>query len=520
MDSSTSRTRLIPGSNKVDLLLGIDFGTGGCKISVLDTRGNLVASASEELTTSHPRPGWAEQQPADWYRVLLGCFSKLGASGLVPLERIVALALDGSTHNAVLLDRQMIPLRPTIMWTDQRSTEEVAWLEQNHGEEIFRIGYQRPAPTWTLPQLLWLRKNEPEVFGKLSKILFLKDYVRYLLTGVVCTDHIEAQGSLFYDMAERRWSAELCAMAGVPLGSLPELVSPVDRVGRITAKAAGETGLREGIPVICGSSDSAVEDYAAGAISEGQAVIKLATAGNFNVMTSRAIPNPKTLTYSHVVPGMWYSVTATNAAAICMRWFRENFCESDKRDGAATGVNPYELMGLLAAKSTAGARGIFFHPYLQGERSPYWDSTLRGSFTGLSMAHTRGDLIRAVMEGVAFSLRDCRRVLDGMKLPITEIRLIGGGAKDPLWAQIVCDVLEVPVNLPTHSDASAGSALLAGVGIGIFSDERDAVNRCVRLSAQLQPQPDAASRYSALFSTYQRIHDAMAAIYPDGVHSS
>ena len=425
------------------------------------------------------------------------------------MDRIVALALDGSTHNAVLLDRQMTPLRPTIMWTDQRSTEESSWLAQNHGEEIFQIAYQRPSPTWTLPQLLWLRKNEPEVFGRISKILFLKDYVRYLLTGVACTDRIEAQGSLLYDMAGRRWSPELCAMAGVPVESLPSLVSPVDVVGKITAQAARETGLREGLPVICGSSDTAVEDYAAGAISEGQCVIKLATAGNFNVMTMRAVPGPRTLTYSHVVPGMWYSATATSSAAICLRWLRDNFCEGEKRDGAASGVNAYELMGRAAAESPVGARGIFFHPYLQGERSPYWDSSLRGSFSGLSLAHSRGDLIRAAMEGVAFSLRDCRRVLEEMKLPMNEIRLIGGGSRDPLWAQIVCDVLGTPVILPTHSDASAGSALLAGVGIGIFSDERDAVNRCVRVAAHLQPQPAAAATYDSLFPTYRRIHDLM-----------
>lgn len=489
----------------MDLLLGIDFGTGGCKVSALDTEGRVVASFGEELTTAHPRPGWAEQEPSDWYRALAGCLAKLRERGLA--DRIVALALDGSTHNAVLLDHRMAPLRPTIMWTDQRSAEEAAWLEQHHGEEIFRIGYQRPTPTWTLPQLLWLQKNEPDVFGKIAHILFLKDYVRYLLTGVACTDHIEAQGSLLYDMAGRRWSPELCAMAGISPDRLPALVSPADVVGKITARAAGETGLREGLPVVCGSSDTAVEDYAAGAVSEGQCIIKLATAGNFNVMTSRAVPDRRTLTYSHVVPGMWYSATATSAAAVCLRWTRDNFLKD--------GPRAYERMSREAAQSPAGSRGIFFHPYLQGERSPYWDSSLRGSFTGLSLAHTRGDLIRAVMEGVAFSLRDCRRILEEMRLPIREIRLIGGGSKDPLWAQIVADVLGTPMILPAHSDASAGSALLAGVGVGIFSDERDAVHRCVRTTAHLQPDPRSVDVYESLFPFYRRIHDVMADVYRD-----
>lgn len=498
---------------KNELLLGIDFGTGGCKISVLDARGNLYASFPQEYTTHHPHPGWAEQNPADWFPALKACLQRLWAEGGISPNRIVALALDGSTHNAVLLDKKMQVLRPTIMWTDQRSAVEAACLQEHHGDTIFRIGYQQPTPTWTLPQFLWLKKHEPEVYSRIAHVLFVKDYVRYLLTGVAVTDYIEVQGTLFFDMANRKWSPELCSLIDLPLETLPEVVNPVDRVGTITAHAARETGLLEGTPVICGCSDSAIEDYAAGAIEPGQGIVKLATAGNVNVMTAQAVPNARTLTYSHVVPGMWYTVTATNSAAICLRWFRDNFSTLEKQVAKNKGVSAYTLMGEAASQSPIGARGLYFHPYLQGERSPYWDHTLRGSFMGMSMQHTPEDFLRAVMEGVAYSLRDCRRVIDGMGLGINEIRLIGGGAKDALWAQIICDVLGTPVKLPTLSDASAGSALLAGVGVGLFADERDAVKRCVRLSAELQPQPEAVAAYSRYFETYREIHDAMAGIY-------
>ncbi|PAW79207.1 MAG: xylulokinase [Verrucomicrobia bacterium Tous-C9LFEB] len=494
-------------------LLGIDFGTGGCKVSVIDFEGKLIASHAEEYPTSHPQPGWAEQNPVDWFPALERCLQHLWHGGKVKPSEIAALAFDGSTHNAVLLDRDDNVLRPTIMWTDQRSVSEAAWLCQHHVDNIFRIGYQRPTPTWTLPQMLWIKNHEPEILSRIARILFVKDYVRYQLTGVAVTDYIEAQGTLFFDVANKKWSPELCALAGVPLAALPKVVTPIDRVGAVTAQAALATGLVEGTPVICGSSDSAVEDYAAGAIEPGQCIVKLATAGNVNVMIDRAVPHARTLTYSHVVPGMWYTVTATNAAATCLRWFRDHFCAAETKQALDQGVSPYQIMGELAAQSPVGAHGLFFHPYLQGERSPYWDHTLRASFTGISMSHTKGDFVRALMEGVAFSLRDCRRVLDDMNLPINEIRLIGGGAKDALWAQIVCDVFATPVVLPANSDASAGAAMLAGVGVGVFSDARTAAKKCVQVTSTLTPNADRVAAYAKQFETYRRLHDVLADIY-------
>jgi xylulokinase len=232
-------------------------------------------------------------------------------------------------------------------------------------------------------------------------------------------------------------------------------------------------------------------------------------------MTDKATPHQQTITYSQVVPDMWYSVTATSSAATCMRWFRDRFCAGEMDQAKQQGGSPYTFMGQAAAKSPVGAGGLFFHPYLQGERSPYWDARLRGSFTGISTGHSRGDYIRAVMEGVAFSLRDCRRVLDGLNLPMNEIRLIGGGARDPLWAQIVCDVMGAPMILPTLGDASSGAAMLAGVGVGVFANEREAAQRCVHPAAQLTPRPDAVETYTKLFQKYRKIHDVLAEVYHD-----
>ena len=482
-------------------LLGIDYGTGGCKVTALFEDGTFAGEASVEYATYHDHPGWSEQDPQDWWTSLREALRRLSAKG-VDLSQVAACALDGSTHNAVLLDAAYRPVRRTIMWTDQRATAECEALRAGWGEKIFSTCYQMPAPTWTLPQMMWLKANEPDVLARTEHVLFVKDYVRCLLTGVAATDRIEAQGTLFFDMAKGDWSPELVEMAGLRLGSLPRFIAPTDIAGCVTSEAAAFTGLPEGMPVVCGSSDSAVEDYGAGAVEPGDLIIKLATAGNVNSMTAAAHPHPKTLTYSHIVPGMWYSVSATNAAALCQRWMRDTW-----------GFADYGAMDAEAAKSPVGSNGIFFHPYLQGERCPYWDANLRASFTGISIASTRGDFCRALMEGVAFSLRDCYRTLEEMKLQVKRIFLIGGGARSKVWSGIVANVFNCDVSVPTPGDASFGACLLAGTGIGLFADVKEAVSKCLHIDRTISPDAKAASEYDHLFTCYRRLHDALAPVY-------
>lgn len=498
-----------------DLLLGIDIGTSGCKLTVVDRSGQIVDTAAGEYCTAHPHPGWSEQDPDQWYAVACALLKSLWARGNCRPEQIAALSLDGSTHNAVLMDAEFRPLRPAIMWTDQRSGAQAARLNAQAGAEIFRIGYQKATPTWTLSQLVWLAEHEPGLLERVAHVLFTKDYVRRQLTGTYETDHIEAQGSLLYDMAARRWSDELCRLAGLPPTVLPPLVAPTDVVGSVTPTAARQTGLPAGTPVIAGCSDSAVEDYAAGAIRPGQMIVKLATAGNVNVMTDAAHPHPQTLTYSHVIPGLWYTVSATNTAASAERWFRDVFCQCEQQQAAAAGESVYARLHAAAAAVPPGAEGLFFHPYLLGERSPYWDPHLRGSFVGATMRHARPHFVRALLEGVAYSLRDCFRTIVDMGLPVDEIRLIGGGAQSDLWAQIICDVFGRPVVRPAGCDASFGAALLAGVGVGMFADTRDAAKRCVRVRDVVQPDPRAVAVYARLFPLYRRIHDELASTYTE-----
>ena len=370
-----------------------------------------------------------------------------------------------------------------------------------------------PTPTWTLPQLMWINRHEPEVIRATEHILFVNDYVRYLVTGVSATDYIEAQGTLFYDMQNQKWSQELVALTGLKASALPKLVKPADRVGSVTESAARDTGIPAGTPVICGSSDSAIEDYGAGAVEPGDCIVKLATAGNVNVMTDRAIPHERTLTYSHIIEGMYYTVSATNAAAVCQRWFRDNFCDTEKRLAAELNQKAFNLMDKLAESSPAGSNGVFFHPYLQGERSPYWDPDLRGSFTGIGMGSTRADFARALLEGVGYSLLDCYGLIEEMKLPVKRLFLIGGGGRSRIWSEIVCNIFNLPLTVPSPGDASFGAALLAGTGVGIYKDSRSAVRHCLKIDRELTPDPETAAKYRELFKTYKAIHDAMAPVY-------
>ncbi len=498
---------------KIDaIFLGIDFGTGGCKVTAVTGDGSVAGDASTEYATEFARPGWSEQDPDGWYPAMCSSLKKLRENG-ADFSKIRAVSFDGSTHNAVLLDEHMHPLRKTIMWTDQRSVGECALLKKEYADVIFRTAYQMPAPTWTLPQMMWLRNNEPEVLKKTRHVLFVKDYVRYLVTGHAATDYIEAQGTLFFDMKRQTWAEDLVKLSGLDMDALPELVKPADVVGKVTGQAAQETGIPEGTPVVCGTSDSAVEDYGAGAIEPGDCIIKLATAGNVNVMTGVARPFPTTLTYSHVIPGMWYTVSATNAAALCQRWFRDAFCEFEKQEADRKHCRVFSLLDQQAEASAPGANGVMFHPYLQGERSPYWDPDLRGSFTGVAISSTKGDFLRALLEGVAYSLRDCYGTIEEMGLPVKRIFLIGGGARGKLWSRIVSSVFNLPVMVPVPGDASFGSALLAAAGTGFFRDSAEAVKTCLHVDREIHPDPELAAFYRKGFEKYRAIHDALAPVY-------
>ena len=495
-----------------DLFLGIDLGTGGCKLTVIDSKLGVLAEHSQEYVSHNPHPGWSEQEPSDWITTFFSCFEGIKAKGGFDPRDIRALSMDASTHNAVLLDKNDRVLRRCIMWNDQRSFAEVNWLLEHHGKRLFDLTYQKASPTWTLPQLLWIKNNESETFSKIHRIAFTKDYLRFILTGVWSTEYVDAGGSMLMEFEKREWSPEICDILGLPLTTLPPIGAPTDIVGVILPDIARRMGINENVHVVAGASDTAVEDYAAGVLRPGQCIAKLATAGNFNVFTDTPAPNAFSFCYNFVVPGMYYAAMATNMAAASYRWFRDSVVH--KCAPAMT----YKEIDKLAAEIPPGSAGVIYHPYLNGERAPYFDPHLRANFFGISSYHDLRHMTRAVLEGVAYSLKDCLQASLNVGLKPDEVRIIGGGSKSPMWCQIVADVLERQVIKMRSDDSSLGSAMLAGVGCGAFSDFADAVRVCSVVDGSYEPIPANQERYNKMFEVYKGIQANLAPLQTKMFH--
>ena len=398
-------------------LVGVDFGGSSSKATLLGEDGRVYATASREYPTYYPQNGWAEQDIDDSYDAMAANIRELlSVSGVKPGD-IAALALDAATHTAVLVGEDGRPVRRAIYWTDSRATDQAAWLKKKLGASLAEECYNGVSSLWTLPQLMWLREHEPEILTKTRRVMAVKDYVRWRLTGDYVTDSIEAMGFMLLDARSSTWSERLCALAGIDPGIMPPIVDPMAVLSPLTPRALADTGLDPHTAVIAGATDTVMEVYASGAVSVGQATVKLATAGRICPITDHAVVDPRLVTYRHVVQGLWYPGTATKACASSNRWYRDTF-----------GGN-YEEMSAAAAAVARGCEGLFFHPYLQGEITPYLDDKLRASFTGAAGFHTKAHFNRAVLEGVAYSMKDCFEVLKELGIAPSEAAAIGYPSK-------------------------------------------------------------------------------------------
>ena len=485
-------------------LLGIDFGGGASKATLLSEKGDIIAESTVEYPTLYPENGACEQNPSDWIAALCENTKSILKKSSVSPCLIAAVAVDSATHTYLACDKNYKPLRNAIHWTDSRSRVQANALREEYGEEIFEKSYHKPDTIWTLPQLRWLSDNEPDTFSKIGHIFFEKDYIRYFLTDVYCTDYIEAQGSMLFNCNTMEWDDKLCELAGINKSVLPPLKAPTDIIGAVTEKAAKVTGLAIGTPVICGTTDTVMEVFASGAVEKGNVTVKLATAGRICVITDKSYPDRHLVNYSHVAKGLWYPGTATKAAASSYRWYRDTF------------GGDYKELDAAAKDIPIGSDGLLFHPYLNGELTPYADPMLCGSFVGVRATHTKAHFTRAVLEGVSLSLLDSKRYLDGLGIPYDSVAtLIGGGAKGKLWSSITADVLGIPLRITESSDSSLGSAMLAGIAVGIFKDAKTAAELCVKVKYTVYPNKENTEKYGVIFDEYKRIHDALAPIYKE-----
>jgi xylulokinase len=487
---------------KMRYVLGIDFGGGSSKATLLNEKGIIIGSNTVEYKTAYPQNGYAEQNPEEWFQATLESIRVLLDKYRVSPETISAIAFDAATHTAVLMDRNFVVLRPSVYWTDSRSIHQVQFLKKNYLQLIMEQTLHIPDTIWTLPQLMWIKENQPQIWTEVRHILFAKDYVRYRFTGVYCTDRIEAEGSMLFNTKEMKWSGELCGIIGFPTDHLPPVKDPLDIIGTVTEEAAALSGLKAGTPVLCGTTDTVMEVFASGAISRKQMTVKLATAGRICVITDKPYPDSNLVNYSHIINGLWYPGTATKSCAASFRWYRDTF------------GGDYRELDQGAETVPAGSEGLYFHPYLAGELTPYADPKLCGSFTGIRSGHTRSHFSRAVMEGTAYSLLDCARTIEKIGLDHgTKGMIIGGGAKSPLWSQIVSDCLGLTLYHMENSDSSFGTAMLAGIASGFFRNPEDAVKRCVKIKDIVYPNAENTAFYQEHFKEYKSIQKALAVIY-------
>ena len=491
----------IQDRNVATHLLGIDLGAGSLKATIISATGQIEGEASHPVSSAVPQFGWSEQDPAEWFAALCAAVPlALAAAGLAGGD-ITGIGVSAGAHIPVLTDEDGTVLRPAMMWNDQRSAAQAAALHAKAGQKIIDTSLNKVNPTWTLAMLAWLREHEPAVFSRARRLYLAKDYLRYCLTGTWETDFSDAIGALMADNSAKDWSPELVALAGWDPAYLPRIAKPTDVVGTVTAEAASRTGLAAGTPVVCGSNDTTVEFFGVGAVKPGIGAVKLATAGVLFLATDGPSVNPPISCYPHIIEGMFYTATGTNSCASAHRWLRElMFAQGG-----------FEAMDALAAGVKPGADGLLFHPYLQGERAPYWDPLLRADFIGMTISHSQAHFARALYEGIAFSIRDLLEAARALGLEFGTIRLIGGGARSAVWRQIIADVTGLTVERTEAADASFGAALLAGIGTGVFASPRDAVAACVRLADTTMPDAARHAFYSQLFGIYK---DAQAALAP------
>ncbi len=487
------------------MILGIDVGTGGTRAVLIDRSGRVVASfASEHAAIRSEHIGWAEQDPEDWWRAAREAIAGAMAASELTGAEIEAVGLTGQMHGCVMLDAEGEVLRPALIWCDQRTQPECDWLTEKIGfERLIELTCNPALPNFTLTKLLWVRTHQPEIFAKIAHVLCPKDYVRYRMTGEFAMDMQEASGTLLLDVAHRRWSVEVAEAAGIPMGWLPTLFEGPEICARVSETGAGATGLAAGTPVAAGAGDQGAGAVGMGILAPGSVSATIGTSGVVFAATDSPIKDRlgRLHTFCHAAPGRWHVMGVTNGAGLSLRYFRDTFAPETS----------YDELTALAAKVPAGSEGLMWAPYLFGERTPHLDPEARAAFVGITASHTRGHFVRAVLEGVAFSLKDTLTLFGELGVPVKAIRLGGGGARGPLWRQIQADVYGQPVELLEAEEGGAfGAALLAGTGIGVWASVEAACAETVRVAETIAPKNAAVMAEG--YVRYRRIYPALKSI--------
>ena len=493
------------------MFLGMDIGTGGTRAVLVNKEGRLIASASSEhapFRVAHP--GWAEQDPEEWWRAAQQAIREVLAAAGNPA--VDAVALTGQMHGAVMLDAEGRVLRPAVIWCDTRTQPQCDWLHEQLGggekgrEKLIELTANPALPNFTLTKLLWVREHQPEVFAKIAHVLCPKDYVRFRLTGAYAMDVQEASGTLLLDVAHRRWSKEVAKVAGIPEAWLPDLFESPEICARISPEAAQRTLLTAGTPVAAGAGDQGAGAVGMGILEPGSVSATIGTSGVVFAATAAPTRDPhgRLHTFCHAVPGRWHVMGVTQSAGLSLRWLKETLAPDQT----------YDQLTAAAARVPAGCDGLLWTPYLLGERTPHLDGTATAAFVGITATTTRAHFTRAVLEGVAYSLKDTFTLFSELGIPVKGVRLGGGGARGPLWREIQANIYGYPCERLTAEEGGAfGAALMAGVGAGHWPNLEAACAGGITVAETIEPHPDAVQRYADGYAGYRRVYPALKGIH-------
>lgn len=500
-------------------VLGIDLGTSGTKTVLFDQGGQVMASATVEYPMMQPQNGWAEQDPADWWRAAVETIRQVLARSGVDAGDVKALGISGQMHGLVMLDEAGEVLRPSIIWCDQRTQAECDEMTQRVGARRLIEITANPALTgFTASKILWVRNHQPEIYAKCRHILLPKDYVRYMLTGDYATEVSDASGMQLLDVPNRCWSAEMLEKLDIDPALLAKVYESCEVTGHVSAKAAALTGLSEDTLVVGGAGDNAAAAVGTGVVEDGKAFTTIGTSGVVFAHTSQLSIDPlgRVHTFCCAVPGAWHVMGVTQAAGLSLKWFRDNFCAAEKEAAASMGVDAYDLINREAAQSPIGANKLLYAPYLMGERTPHLDADCRGMFFGLSGMHQRRDLLRAVMEGVTYSLKDCLNILSGMGVQPAQMLACGGGGKSTFWRQMLADVFDCPVATTVSTEGPAlGVAILAGVGAGLYPSVEEACREMIHVNPAQQPIAENVPQYARVYEVYRKLYGANRELFKE-----
>lgn len=488
--------------------LGIDTGTGGTRALLIDSAGREVAAVTaphEEIRMEHPQ--WAEQRPEGWAEAAAIAIRAVLAKAEISGSEVRGVGLSGQMHGLVMLDKDGAVIRPSLIWCDQRSQSQVDFINQKLGKESVLKHIANPVLTgFTLPKLLWVRDHEPWHFERMRKMLLPKDYIRYRLTGEFATEVSDASGTALLDVVHRRWSAGMLDGLALDRDILPAVYESSDLTGAISPEAAELTGLSAGTPVFGGGGDQAASAVGNGIVESGIVSCTLGTSGVVFAHTESAVYDPmgRVHTFCHAVRGKWHVMGVTQGAGLSLQWFRNQLAP-----GTA-----YDVLMDEAGRAPAGAQGLFWLPYLMGERTPHLDANARGGWIGLTAKHERADLIRAVIEGVAYSQKDCLDIIESLGVPVETVRASGGGARSPLWRQILADVFNRRVaTLATQEGSAYGAALLAMTGTGEFASVPEACAATIREAESINPRTGESGVYEQGYRTYRALYPALRRLF-------